>query len=340
MKLASLTLSLLLAAALAPAARAEETPKPAPRAGAKKAAEEEATARVERRVAATPDVVVELSLESGDVVVQGWERKEVRAYSGDAQRIELRHAEAAAAAGASGQQPAASGPVSRVSVLVGAGTEEILPGEFGSGSIELNVPRGATVILHIQSGDVVVSDVAEARIECASGDVDVSRVSRAVDVDCFSGNISLDDARGPVRLRSLSGEVVATNARPVSPRDDLQVNSTSGEIKLQGVTHTRVVAKTVSGGVSFEGALAPGGSYDLRTTSGDVTLMLPADASFKINARVVTGGEIITDFPIKGATLPPTPKPEAQTRLTGTVGGGDADINLSAFNGTVHLRKM
>lgn len=336
-------LTLLLASALAPAARAEEPPKRAPRAEVAKAdaegTAEEETGPVERRVAASPDVVVELSLESGDVVVQGWERKEVRAYSADAHRLELRHTEAVVAGG---QSPSADNPVRRVSVLVGRAEEDdVLPGEFGSGSVELNVPRGATVILHIQSGDVDVSDVAEARVDSASGDVNLGRVSRATDVNCFSGNVLLEDAQGPVRLRSLSGEVSATNARPLSPRDDLQVNTTSGDITLEGVTHTRVVAKTVSGGVSFEGPLAAGGTYDLRTTNGDVTLMLPANASFRINARVVTGGEIITDFPVKNATLPPDQqRPEMPTRLTGVVGGGDADVNLSSFNGTVHLRKM
>lgn len=351
MKQALLILTLLLAPALAPAARAGSTSAQAPRAEDPKAAEragdaahedaadaEDAHGRAERRVAAAPDVVVELSLQSGDVVVQGWDRKEVRAYSAEAGRIDLRHSESGA-----GQPTAAAGsPVSRVAVLVGApGTNDVEPGEFGSGSVELNVPRGATVILNIQSGDVDVSDVAEARVDSASGDVNVSHVARATDVNCFSGNVVLEDAQGPVRLRSLSGEVSATRARPRSARDDVQVSTTSGDITLEAITHARVVAKTVSGGVSFEGPLAAGGTYDLRTTNGDVTLILPADASFKINARVVTGGEIITDFAVKGATLPQVPKPESQqTRLTGTVAGGDADINLSSFNGTVYLRKM
>lgn len=365
MKLASLILSLLLATAFAPAARSEEPPArpPAPPRPEKAArdedaaheeedAEEAASAEdaseaeephgaAERRVSAAPDVVVELSLESGDVVVQGWDRSEVRAFSADAKRVELRHADSAAApAPAAGRQGSAAN-VRRVSVHVGNSEDGRLhSGESGSGNVELNVPRGATVILNIQSGDVYVSGVAEARIDGASGDIDVSRVSRAVDVNCFSGNVHLDDAQGPVRLRSLSGEVTASNARPLSPRDDLQVNSTSGDITLVGVTHARVVAKTVSGGVSFEGPLAAGGTYDLRTTNGDVTLLLPANSSFKINARVITGGEIITDFLVKAATVAGSPKPEMQTRLSGTVGGGDADINLSSFNGTVHLRKM
>lgn len=335
MKLASLILSLLVAATFAPSVRAEEP-----------VCAEDNEGPVERKVTAAPDVVVELSLESGDVVVQGWDRQEVRAFSQDATRIELRSTADAPTAPTkpvegTPSKPAAQSPVRRVSVLVGVGEDDDpLPDEFGTGNVELNVPRGATVILHIQSGDTNVSDVAEARIDSASGDVDVSRVSRALDVSCFSGNVHVDDASGPVRLRSLSGEVTALKVRPLSARDDLQVNSTSGNITLEDVAHTKVVGKTVSGNVSLEGALISGGTYDLRTTNGDVTLTLPADSSFRINARVVTGGEIITDFPIKAAALPPPPRHDMQTRLTGTVGKGDADINLSSFNGTVHLRKM
>jgi hypothetical protein len=81
-------------------------------------------------------------------------------------------------------------------------------------------------------------------------------------------------------------------------------------------------------------------------------------------------GDIVTDFPVKSSTgtntsvstrseaqgwpapppppdgkkpykvkPPKPPKEESQTRLDGTVGTGDAVINLSSFSGSLRLKK-
>ena len=316
------SLALAAAAAAAPARPGEQAAR----------RDEDCPPQATRTVAAAPDVVVELSHQSGDVVVRGWDRKEVQAGSDDAPRIEVRQYESEAGGAAAG----GGAPARRVEVFVlNSEGEEARPGEFtGSGDVELNVPRGATVVLRLQSGDIEISDVAEARVESASGDIDISGVTRGVDVNALSGNITLADSRGGVRLRSLSGGVEATDVRPNDDKDFFNISTVSGEINLENVTHAKVKGETVSGSVRYTGALARGGGYDLRTTSGDVTMTLPADASFRVKAKVVLGGEIISDFSVVRSEQKPT-----QGRLDGVVGTGLAEVTLTSFNGTVHLRK-
>ncbi len=288
-----------------------------------------------RTVAAAEDVVVELSLVSGDVIVHGWDRAEVRAHSEDAARIELKQYQSHGA-----PKPETKNELPRrVEVFVlNSEYDDVRPGRpGGSGNVEVNVPRGATVVLRLQSGDVEISGVAEARVKSASGDVDLSRIARAVEVDLFSGNITLADSRGGVNLRSQSGDVEAVNIAPNDSRDFFSVRSLSGDIRLEGVSHAKVEGSTTSGSVHFDGPVAAGGSYRLQTTSGDVTAALPANASFNLSARVVFGGDIVTDFAVK--TAPKPGKIEAGSKLEGTVGAGGADISLSSYNGTVHLRK-
>lgn len=279
-------------------------------------------------VAAEADVVVTLCVNSGDVVVHGTDKREVRARASEAERIELRRAEAA------------DKPAKRVEVLISNNAEgEIVTGECGgSSNVLLEVPRGATVVLKVQSGDIEVSDVAEARIESLSGDVEVSRVSKSLEVEKISGDISLRDSSGRVRLRSFSGQIEAVNIRRNEDSDFFIAKAASGEITLERITHARVEADSVSGDISYEGALARGGSYDFKTHSGSIGLTLPADSSFRLNAKVVAHGEIITDFPVKtpGGT---SGKETPQSRLAGTVGTGDAEVNLTSFNGTVQLKK-
>jgi hypothetical protein len=98
-----------------------------------------------------------------------------------------------------------------------------------------------------------------------------------------------------------------------------------------------VEARTVSGSVSLRGALARGGRYEFKTTSGDMMFTLPEDASFRINARIPQG-EIITDFSLKDA-FGTNPSVLSTQSLTGTHGTGDATLDLYSFSGTVHLRR-
>ncbi|HVF57283.1 MAG TPA: DUF4097 family beta strand repeat-containing protein [Pyrinomonadaceae bacterium] len=344
MKLSSLIISLTLLATLSTGAGAQTSPPqlptpPQPTAPPEHNDEQKALGHdaeehaVERTAAAETDVAVTLCLASGSVVVRGWDRREVRARSTEAEKIEL-------TGGAAGQA------AKRVEVLVSNDEQaELSSGDCGgTGSIELDVPRGATVNLQLREGDVEISDVAEARVESLNGDVDAQRVSKGVEISCMSGDISLLDSSGRARLRSISGSVEATNVRTVEAGDDFSAVSTSGDVTLERIAHSQVKGATISGRVSMSGPLARGGSYEFKTTSGDVILELPANSSFNINARVVASGEIVTDFPVKmnaaPAATPPNVKEAHQTRLSGTVGAGDADITLTTFSGTVHLKKQ
>ena len=286
---------------------------------------------VVRVVAAEPDVVVVLCIESGDVVVRGWDRREVRARSVDAANIQLRHADDTV-----NKERLAK----RVEVLVSNSEDDVpQPSDCsGTGNVELDVPRGATVMLEARSGDMEVADVSEARIKTLSGDLDIRRVSKVVEASSISGDVFLKDSGGRVRLLAISGDVEAVNIRTAEASDYFTAKSTSGDVSLEQVAHAHVEAGSTSGDISMAGPLARGGNYDLKTTTGDVTLALPGDASFKINARVISEGEIITDFPVKQPGGAPIVK-GAGTRLSGSVGTGDAEINLASFSGTIYLRK-
>jgi hypothetical protein len=77
----------------------------------------------------------------------------------------------------------------------------------------------------------------------------------------------------------------------------------------------------------------------MQTTSGDVTMILPSDSSFNVNAVVSKGGEIISDFNIKTKTVDLKGGRRPNLHLIGTYGTGDATLNLIAVNGTIYLRK-
>lgn len=337
-----LTTTTLLLLALAANVGAQQ-PRPEPRPDA---AVVERTARAERQV------LVTLCVNEGQVVVRGSDGGEVRARAEGASDVRL-------------LTPNVQ-PAPRVEVLISdeRGGE---PGRCGRlRSLELTVPRGASVRIQMREGNVEVSDVSEARVNVIDGDVELRGITRGAEVSCMNGDISLSDSRGAARLRTVSGSVLAENLSAAEAGDEFEASSTSGDVSIESVGHGQVRGMTVSGAVLYAGALARGALYDFKTISGDMTLSLPADSAFSLHARIVTEGDIITDFPVKTAEAPrppaPAPMPEPpdppgvrpgknkppkppkalmQTRLDGTVGnGGSAVVNLTSLSGTLHIKKQ
>lgn len=288
--------------------------------------------KVEQTIAVEPNVIVSLCIASGSITVHGWERNEVQASSADAEAINFRRA-----------STTSTGPASRIEVLI----SDPADGPAGRtdscnafSDVELNVPRGAIVQLQTRDGDVTVSDVTEARVETQNGDIDLQRISRLVEARCLSGDISLSDSSGRVQLGSVSGSVEAVNVRSLTAGDDFDAGTVSGDVLLEAIGHVQVHAKSVSGSVNMNGPLVHGGRYDFKTMSGDVTLNLPADSSFKINAKVAHGGDIISDF-----TITPTanttqskkdgaPVTSSATTSTSTVVSSSTSISTSVTTTT------
>lgn len=310
-------------------------------AGAQQLSAKPADAGEEQTIAAAPTVAVTVCLESGDIIVHGWERNEVHARTSSGNVLELRRTDAADN----------STPASRVEVLLSDAPQlKPRPGQCNmSGDLQVDVPRGSSVLIKGRSGDLDVSGVASVRAETMSGSIDLRDITRAVEVTTANGDISLKHAKGRARLRTISGLIEVNDAEPAEAADDLWLNTTSGDISLTQVRHAHVEATTTAGSVSLTGALARGGLYELKTTQGDVTLTLPADASFFVNARVYYGGEIETDFPVRlvnGTNNNVPDKHNGHEMMSGTLTGvtgqhdkGDATLNLASFSGTVRLKK-
>ena len=246
--------------------------------------------KVERSVATDPAVAVSLCVASGNISVRGWEKQEVRARSMDGVQIELAHA----------AETTPGAAIKKLEVAVFNKDEKDKPGGKcqAFSDIELNVPHGATVLVQTRDGDINISEVAGAYAGTQSGDIEIEHVSRSIEVGSLGGNICIKDSTGRVSVSSAGGSVDAANLRPVEATDSFDVLTTSGDIALSQVTHKQINTKTVSGNLTMTGPLAPAGRYWFNSFSGDVTLAMPANSSFKLIAKVSQDGEIITDFPL------------------------------------------
>lgn len=129
----------------------------------------------------------------------------------------------------------------------------------------ITVPRGSTLVLHSDSGDI-----------------DVSGVDGPLTANTASGDINASNLNGGVQLNDLSGDIDAS----IDQSPQVSVKDTSGDIHLHNVQEALTV-DNVSGDTTVSGA--PGQNWDIKNVSGDITLDLRNAGPFLLNTHTVSG---------------------------------------------------
>jgi hypothetical protein len=138
--------------------------------------------------------------------------------------------------------------------------------------------------------------------------------------------VDLRTVNGGVRMNGLSGEIHA--------------KTTNGGIKGTNLVIDNLEASVVNGGVEIElgSPLDATDAVELTTVNGGVTFALPSESKAAITARAVNGGVRASDD-LKIEREDESTEREARRRLTGTMNGGGARVNVSTTNGGVRLSR-
>jgi len=133
-------------------------------------------------------------------------------------------------------------------------------------------------------------------------------------VDVPAGTkVIVRQAAGPVEIRTLSGDVdVGVMAGPVTFRD------------LTG----NVQATAMAGAINASVTLPARGVVDLRSSSGDISLSIPAATSAALRATAVTGR-------VRAVGLALVDEDPRASVLQGTLADGDGMIHLEAVAGDI-----
>lgn len=294
---------------------------------------------------------VAISSRSGQIVVNGWDRDEVQA----------------SATGDNGPVPVeaqTTGDPARPRLLL-----TISPRRFGrEARLEVKVPRYAdvetlegyrgdievadvdgTTLINAGNGDVRIVRVGSVKVSRRSGDVTVREVKGDLTARTYNGDVVVENVAGLVDVAATSGALTVHNAggdvRANSATGDIEVrcgkgraevSSASGSITLVGVGGD-LEASTGSGDVDFRGPIRVGGSYRLKSLSGDVSMTIQPDVPGFTATLTTYSGEIETAFPIKVES--PVQGGPINRRITGMYGNGQAKLALDSFNGTVKIAK-
>lgn len=157
--------------------------------------------------------------------------------------------------------------------------------------------------------DITVPASIDVTIQSSSADVTVDNVNGRVKASTSSGNVHVDNIDGPLELSSSSGDVtlaktqgsvsVHTSSGNVSAEQligSVDLSSSSGDLTLaQAQVSGQNHLHTSSGNIQFSGTLDPRGNFQVDSSSGSITLVLPANSSFQLTIST-SSGEIDNAF--------------------------------------------
>jgi len=272
-------------------------------------AQRDGRSRIDTTLAFSKGGSLDLRLFSGDIVVTGWSRGEMKIVAGiDRGAID------------------ASFSSSRVS-LNARGSR----GGMGEAHFEVMVPFGTQVQTNSISGDTRVTATAgEVQITSVNGDIEVADAINRVTVQTVSGSVRASKLRGRSRVETTSGELDFDDVI-----GELAAHTVSGDITMHHMQLTQLVTETTSGDVTYSGSIDPKGSYELSAHSGDVRLEIPANTSAKLDLQTFNG-EISSRFPM---TLQPGDQSRSRNskKMQFTIGGGGAHITIETFSGDISI---
>jgi len=231
------------------------------------------------------------------------------------------------------------------------------------GDVTIN-ERKADVKVSLQHGDVALDDIAgAAKLSLEKGSVRASKISGDLDVSGHIDNVSVEECGGAVHLngdffQDIRLSKIAKTVTFNSSRSDLEIASVPGDIEIASdairgndlngpsrlVTRSKEIhLEDVSGDLQVEtsngdievhaASKLPMGRMTITGKHGDITLVLPSNAGFQLEAST-RKGDISSDFgSIKVSDTNGT------SHASGIVGNGAAKLQVTADTGDIRISK-
>jgi DUF4097 and DUF4098 domain-containing protein YvlB len=215
-------------------------------------------------------------------------------------------------------------------------------------AFDVIVPPDARVRTRSGSGNQIVGSVrGPVESSAGSGDIRIGPTVGNVRVSTGSGRIELEGSGGSVLARAGSGSI-----RAMAVSGDIEVHAGSGRVFVAQTAPVRTAVTTTavttgsgditvsdargslrlhaaSGDVAVDGE--PAGSWNVTAASGNVTIRVPANAAFDLDAQSASG-RIDSEHPV---TLVGS---VSRRELHGRVRGGGPRIALSTASGAIRIR--
>ena len=171
--------------------------------------------------------------------------------------------------------------------------------------------KGAHVVPRQVNDSLVVDVMSDNRGKGDIGDINFKLqvpVNSSVDLETRRGNISVANLRSGLVRAYVSSE---------------------GDIELTNVTASHVIAQNVIGNIFFDGEFSRGGTYEFKSNKGDITIRIPGNSAFRLEAASPARKIALNDFWNNNF------KTQDGRKYVGDVGDGRSYVSILNFSGQI-----
>ena len=168
--------------------------------------------------------------------------------------------------------------------------------EFSTASGDLNVSGlSKSLKSSTASGDIEIEDVdGEIGVSVASGDITIVNCSGEIEISTASGDIYIENSKGDIKLSTASGDIKAVNI----DNDEIKFSTASGKIEISNARGSYDLS-CASGKIKASGLIIEGPS-SFSTASGDVKVILAETSEYDLKLSAASGN-LLLDY--NGASL-------------------------------------
>jgi len=206
-----------------------------------------------------------------------------------------------------------------------------------------NVGKNVRIQLKNVSGTIEVESWNKdeirlsATMESPTAHVVPKQIDQSLVIDVMSDNRARGDIgdvnfklqvpiNSSVDLETRRGQISVSNIRGSSVRAHV---SSEGDITLSNITASQVVAQNTIGNIFFDGEFSGGGTYEFKSTKGDITIRIPGNSAFRMVATSPARKITLGDFWNNGF------KTQDGRKYVGDVGDGRSSVSVTSFNGSI-----
>ena len=211
--------------------------------------------------------------------------------------------------------------------------------------ISKRYPGGKNVRVELRniSGTIVVESWNKneirltATVESKNAHVEPKQINDCLMIDVMGDNRGRGDigdinfkvqvpANSSVDVETRRGNISVANVRSGLVRAYV---SSEGDITLTNISATHVVAQNVIGDIFFDGEFSSGGTYEFKSTKGNITIRIPGDSAFRLVAASPSKQIKLNDFWNNGF------KTQDGRKYVGDVGDGRSSVSVTNFSGSI-----
>jgi DUF4097 and DUF4098 domain-containing protein YvlB len=188
--------------------------------------------------------------------------------------------------------------------------------------------RGA-VELKSSFGAIEASDIPKGiRAITGNGAITLTDIGADTFAKTSFGSVSADRINGNLTVENTNGSVTARNVK-----GDARVNTSFAGVTLEAVGG-KITVDDQNGGISVSAARPASGCRDisLKTSFSSIRVQIPEGLGYNVTART-SFGRITTDLPIAATGA------VGGDSLTGTIGSGGCQLQLTDSNGSIEITK-